>query len=88
MAAHNKLVEVVQKQDGALKQLRSAVPGVLSGLDSITYHNPSYLATQLGRFITQMKLYVVQQAQHCRLAVDLLPPAQLQTFNNKLQLQA
>ena len=87
-------MEVVQKQDGALKQLRSAVPGVLSGLDSITYHNPSYLATQLGRLITQMKLYiekafcVVQQAQHCRLAVDLLPPAQLQTFNNKLQLQA
>ena len=32
--------------------------------------------------------HVAQQAQHCRLAVDLLPPAQLQTLYNKLCRQA
>ena len=32
--------------------------------------------------------HVIQQAQHRRLAGDLLPPAQLQLLYNKLKLQA
>ena len=41
MAAHFKIVEVVQQQDGARTQLGAAVAGVLSVFDAIVYQNPA-----------------------------------------------
>ena len=93
-SAHNKLVEVVQQQADLVQQIDSAVNGLVKTMEAVVYHNPSFIATQLSRFVKQMNSYldvafhVIQQAQHRRLAVDLLPPAQLQLLYKKLQLQA
>lgn len=80
MSTTNQLIEVVQQQDGAIKLLGNAVTEIMVVFDALVHHNPSFIAAQLGRFINQMNrhldvaTHVIQQAQHRRLAVDLLLP--------------
>ena len=94
MSTTNQLIEVVQQQDGAIRQLGNAVTEIMVVFDAIIHQNPSFIATQLGRFINQLNrhldiaTHVIQQAQHRRLAVDLLPPIQLRALYNKLIDQA
>ena len=92
--AHNKLVEVVQQHDTEIEQLDSGVSSLITALGATVYHNPAFMSVQLSRLIRQLNhrldiaTHVIQQAQHRRLAVDLLPPEQLVSLYNKLAAQA
>ena len=86
MSTTNQLIEVVQQQDGAIQHLGNAVTEIIVIFYDLIHHNPSFIATQLGRFINQMNrqldvaTHVIQQAQHRRLTVNFLPPVQLRAL--------
>jgi hypothetical protein len=93
-ANQNRLVEVVQKHDRQLEELRNNLHQLTSQLLLHKVHDPGLLSAQLLRIEMQLKskmnviVHAFQQAQNHRLSVDLLTQNQLRSLYAKLQEHA
>jgi len=94
IAQHNRLVEVVQGHEILITELENNMRNLTAVLATLTTHNPAVISTrlswierQLGNRL-QVLTHALQQAQHRRLAVDLLTSNQLKQLYTKIQEQA
>lgn len=92
--AHNRLVEVVSQHDQLISEIDQQVVELTNILHITLLQNPGYTSARLARIENQIKsrlniaIHTIQQAQHRRLAVDLLSAEQLNILFVKLQEQA
>jgi hypothetical protein len=91
ISAHNRLVEVVHGQEQYLQLIDNNLAQVTHSLNLLITIDPALTSTRLSRIETQIKeriniaVHVIQQAQHRRLAIDLLSHQQLQLLFARLQ---
>ena len=92
--SHNKLVEVVQNQGKAIKDLEDAFNTWIEDQKLYRLHDPGLVNSWLNqaRSLLQEKMdiviHAIQQAQHRRLAVDFLSAGQLLKLYQRLSDQA
>jgi hypothetical protein len=84
---HNLLVHLSQRNADTNKEIIKNLGLFLHTIDMILLHDAGVIQAQLDRIMTQWELQIrtvidaVQQAQHHRLAVNLLAPEQLQLLH-------
>jgi len=85
--ANNLLVHLSHRNTKTNREIINNLEQFLHTIDSILIHDAGVLQAQLDRIMTQWELQIrtvldaVQQAQHHRLAINLLDPDQLQLLH-------
>ena len=90
----DRLVEVTDSHEHHLQLINATFNYLIEGLHLTTTHNPALTASRLLSIEAQIKdriqiaVHTIQQAQHRRLAIDLLSHEQLLRLYQQLQKQA
>ena len=90
----NRLVEVVQGHEKALKELESAFQTWIEDMKIFKLHDPGLVNSWLNQARTliydklEIITHAIQQAQHRRLAVDFLSSSQLLRLYKRLESEA
>jgi len=85
--AHNLLIHLSHRNAKQNREIINSLDQFLHTIDTILIHDAGVLQAQLDRIMTQWELQIrtvidaVQQAQHHKLAVNLLDPDQLQLLH-------
>jgi len=94
VAAHNRLVEVVQTHDKEIVELQQNVDDIKAYLTYSTELDIAHTSAKISRLRNQLisryhvAVHVIQQLQHRRLAVDFLTGEQIQRMFIQLNVQA
>jgi hypothetical protein len=94
MAKHNRLVEVVQRQQDDLGKLNVSVAKLQQDLLTVTINDPAYVSSLLlmveSRIREQLQManHVIQMAMQRRLSIDLLSVADLRALYDRILRKA
>ena len=85
---HNMLVRVTQQHNVNIWQMKENLKSIVDVIDLIAKNNPGLLHVQISEQLDIFEDRVtiitnaIQQLHHCRLAVDLLSPEQMEIMHN------
>lgn len=89
-----RLFEVVQDQERHMQEIDTAVREISTSMLSLLIHDPGLFQARLSRIENQIRdrlriaTHGLQTAQHRRLSVDYLSPAEIRILFSRLQARA